>query len=155
MIICSQSLVTLYDYSVFDLCSYINDFLCLIFAGEFYYYKTRQDYRSPDSVALRVEARPLELDEYVVKYFNSSGTGAATAGALTESGSVTGSDKGVASNRNSTRVPVFQFTLVPINGQSLRHYGLRCDTEEEFTRWLETMQAVSLTNFEESLALKM
>ncbi len=46
---------------------------------------------------------------------------------------------------------IFQFKLVPLTGREVGlHYGLRADTEEEFSLWLEAMQSVSIANFEES-----
>eukprot|EP01034_Spumella_vulgaris_P037427 gene37427-46172_t len=45
-------------------------YFVLNYKGEFYYYKTRPIYRS-DPVGGREEKRPIELDDYLVKYYNS------------------------------------------------------------------------------------
>lgn len=122
-----------------------------------YFYKTRQDFRN-DPVASRVEGRPIELDEYRIKYYNS------LKGCLHEEGE----DKSkppakqqregdeesehytcISNTITDPDAPVFQFTLMPLNGMALRHWGLRVDTEEEFLKWLDTMQGVSLAQFDE------
>ena len=126
--------------------------------GELFFYKSRQDFRT-DPVGLRVEGRPIELDEYRVKYYNS------LKGCLHEAGEdhskppakqqrQDGDDAESETHTCVTTVadadaPVFQFTLVPLNGIALRHWGLRVDTEEEFLKWLDVMQGVSLATFDE------
>ncbi len=58
------------------------DFQC---TGEFYYYKNRQVYRS-DPVDGREEKRPIELDDYSVKYFNSISPGGTSGGGIVTRG---------------------------------------------------------------------
>lgn len=127
-----------------------------------YFYRTRQDYRA-DPIGGRVEGRPIELDEYRIKYYNS------LKGCMHEEGEDKSEPpakqqrEGDEPCDNYTCIstvadpdaPVFQFTLVPLNGMALRHWGLKVDTEEEFLKWLDIMQGVSLAQFDERCSVAM
>ncbi len=45
-------------------------YFVLNYRGEFFYYRNRQDFRK-SPVSAREEVRAIELDEYLVKYYNS------------------------------------------------------------------------------------
>eukprot|EP01034_Spumella_vulgaris_P037221 gene37221-45926_t len=100
-------------------------YFVLNYQGELYYYKNRAIFRS-DPINGREEARPIELDEYTVKYYNSltSSTG--------------GSEGDVFSVGDDSTIPTLSSKKLT---NILRHWGFRCDTEEEWNQWLEVMQS--------------
>eukprot|EP01034_Spumella_vulgaris_P032336 gene32336-39923_t len=151
-------------------------YFVLNYKGEIFFYKSRPVYRS-DPIGGREEKNAIELDDYLVKYYNSitphalepiaakyddgnSEDKTSTELEFTVESSVDSSHtkstrKSLAAKVKQTVLGdtkgIFQFKLVPLTGREVGlHYGLRADTEEEFTLWLEAMQSVSIANFEES-----
>lgn len=135
-------------------------YFVLLRAGEFYLYKTRQEYRSRPKEPIYL--RPLQLHDFYVRIDNADEIARAdqdedmlTMRASTLTPYSGGSDKGhsTVSSNVSQKVPLyrFQLTLIPrenldeavLDGRKARlrnHWLLRCDTEEELDIWVAAIK---------------
>jgi hypothetical protein len=133
-------------------------YFVLFRTGEFYVYKSRQDFRSKPKSP--VYSRPLRLIDHFVRIANADQD---TRTEFEDDGK-TVSSINTSSKRDSTKPPPFRFqiTLVPRENEEaeggsgagrpaqLRNqWLLRCDTEEELEIWLGSIREVCPSCFRE------